>query len=53
MTFTLTFGALMLGLALAFGLGGKDLARRYLERRFARDQFPERGKEKEDELSPL
>jgi hypothetical protein len=53
MTFTLTFGALMLGLALAFGLGGKDLARRYLERRFARDQFSERGKEKEDELSPL
>jgi hypothetical protein len=52
-TFTLTFGALMLGLALAFGLGGKDLARRYLEKRFARDQFPEQGKEKEDELSPL
>src|SRR5712692_2578299 len=52
--FTLTFGALMLGLALAFGLGGKDLARKYLERRFARDQFPERErKEREDELSPL
>ncbi len=52
--FTLTFGSLMLGLALAFGLGGKDLARKYLERRFARDQFPERErKEREDELSPL
>jgi len=52
--FALTFGSLMLGLALAFGLGGKDLARKYLERRFARDQFPEReSKEREDELSPL
>jgi len=52
--FTLTFGSLMLGLALAFGLGGKDLARKYLERRFSRDQFPEReSKEREDELSPL
>ena len=30
--FTLTFGSLMRGLALAFGLGGKDLARKYLER---------------------
>jgi hypothetical protein len=52
--FTLTFGALMLGLALAFGLGGKDLARKYLERRFAREQpAEEASKEREDELSPL
>src|SRR6266487_2101482 len=52
--FTLTFGALMLGLALAFGLGGKDLARKYLERRFAREQSAEEHqKEREDELSPL
>jgi hypothetical protein len=51
--FTLTFGALMLGLALAFGLGGKDLARKYLEKRFG-EQFPEdHSKEREDELSPL
>jgi hypothetical protein len=49
--FALTFGALMLGLALAFGLGGKDLAKKYLERRFARDQGE--SKEREDELSPL
>lgn len=49
--FTLTFGALMLGLAIAFGLGGKDLAKNYLERRFARDDGSAR--EKEDELSPL
>ncbi len=52
--FTLTFGALMLGLALAFGLGGKDLARKYLEKRFG-EQFPgdHKDKEREDELSPL
>jgi len=49
--FALTFGALMLGLGLAFGLGGKDLAKKYLERRFARDQDERR--EREDELSPL
>jgi hypothetical protein len=47
--FSILFGALMLGLAIAFGLGGKDLARRALERRFAEE--PER--EREDELSPL
>src|SRR6266436_7337306 len=46
--FTLTFGSLMLGLALAFGLGGKDLARKYLERRFAREQAPgEENRERE------
>jgi hypothetical protein len=39
----------MLGLALAFGLGGKDLAREFLERRLTR----ERREEKENELSPL
>lgn len=49
--FTLTFGALMLGLAIAFGLGGKDLAKRYLEKRFAREDGESR--EREDELSPL
>ncbi|GAC1669420.1 MAG: hypothetical protein NVS9B4_25510 [Candidatus Acidiferrum sp.] len=30
--FSIAFGALMLGLAIAFGLGGQDLARRALER---------------------
>jgi len=51
--FTLTFGSLMLGLALAFGLGGKELARKYLGKRFG-EQFPEdHSKEREDELSPL
>jgi len=33
--FAITFGAVMLGLALAFGLGGRDLARRMLEEQFA------------------
>jgi hypothetical protein len=43
------FGAIMLGLAIAFGIGGKDLAREYLEKRFATTKKDE----KEDELSPL
>jgi len=47
--FSIVFGSLMLGLALAFGLGGRDLARRFLERRFVH----EKKEEKEDELSPL
>ncbi|HEY7353002.1 MAG TPA: hypothetical protein VH596_09585 [Terriglobales bacterium] len=52
--FSLTFGALMLGLAIAFGLGGKELAKKYLERRFAREQYPREARhEHEDELSPL
>jgi hypothetical protein len=49
MAFGTVFGAVMLGLAIAFGLGGKDLAREFLERRLA----PGRKEEKEDELSPL
>jgi len=51
--FAFTFGSLMLGLALAFGLGGKDLAKRYLEKRFARESPREESREREDELSPL
>jgi len=48
--FGTVFGAVMLGLAIAFGIGGKDLAREFLERKFSSEQ---REKEKEDELSPL
>ncbi len=33
--FAITFGALMLGLAIAFGLGGRDAARQLLEQQFA------------------
>jgi hypothetical protein len=43
------FGAVMLGLAIAFGIGGKDLAREFLERRLV----ARKKEEKEDELSPL
>src|SRR5215472_6988677 len=48
MAFGTVFGAVMLGLAIAFGLGGKDLAREFLERKLAGKK-----EEKEDELSPL
>ena len=48
-TFGIAFGALMLGLAIAFGLGGRDLARRFLETRF----LQAKKEENEDELSPL
>ena len=47
--FGTAFGAVMLALAIAFGLGGKELAREFLERRFVKG----RREEKEDELFPL
>jgi len=47
--FGIAFGALMLGLAIAFGMGGRDLARRFLEKRIVRGK----KEENEDELSPL
>jgi hypothetical protein len=47
--FGIAFGALMLGLAIAFGMGGRDLAKRFLEKRFVRAK----KEENEDELSPL
>ena len=47
--FSIAFGALMLGLAIAFGTGGRDLARDFLERRFLK----EKQEQKQDELSPL
>jgi Conserved TM helix len=47
--FSIVFGALMLGLAIAFGMGGRDLARQFLENRFS-----ERRTKKDDtDLSPL
>jgi hypothetical protein len=36
--FAIAFGALMLGLALAFGLGGRDLAQAFLKRRFKQEE---------------
>jgi Conserved TM helix len=47
--FGIAFGALMLGLAIAFGIGGRDLAQRFLEKRV----FRGKKEENEDELSPL
>ena len=47
--FGIAFGALMLGLAIAFGIGGRDLAQRFLEEKFVRGK----KEENEDELSPL
>jgi hypothetical protein len=47
--FGIAFGALMLGLAIAFGIGGRDLARRFLEEKFVRIKKDR----DEDELSPL
>jgi Mechanosensitive ion channel, conserved TM helix len=48
--FSIAFGAIMLGAAIAFGLGGRDVARRMLEKRF---MAPEEEKEKEEDISPL
>jgi hypothetical protein len=48
--FSIVFGALMLALAIAFGLGGRDLARRTLERYLGEKK---KDKEKEEEPSPL
>src|ERR1700728_3759832 len=47
--FGIAFGALMLALAIAFGIGGRDLAKRFLEKKFVRSK----REENEDELSPL
>jgi len=49
LAFGIVFGAVMLALAIAFGLGGKDLARDFLEKKLADDEKPRN----EDELSPL
>ncbi|MCL5671075.1 MAG: hypothetical protein M1423_07250 [Acidobacteria bacterium] len=49
--FSIAFGAVMLGAAIAFGLGGRDVARRILEKRFLAQEGE--GKEKEEDISPL
>ncbi|HEV2426183.1 MAG TPA: hypothetical protein VGZ29_15245 [Terriglobia bacterium] len=50
--FGFLFGAIMIGLAIAFGLGGRHIARRILERRFAAGNR-DRREEKDDEGSHL
>jgi len=47
--FSITFGAVMLGSAIAFGLGGRDVARQVLERQFLQKE----PSEKDEEISPL
>lgn len=47
--FAIVFGAVMLGLAIAFGLGGRGLAAQFLEKKFIR----EKQAQNQDELSPL
>jgi hypothetical protein len=47
--FVISFGAVMLGLAIAFGLGGKDVARRVLERQLKDLDEPR----KKDEFSHI
>lgn len=49
LAFGIAFGAVMLGLAIAFGIGGKDLAHEFLQSRFDRAK----KRDKEDEPSPL
>jgi hypothetical protein len=46
--FTIAFGAVMLGMAIAFGVGGGGIARRILEH-----WFPERRDPPKDELRHL
>jgi len=45
-SFAIIFGGLVLALAIAFGLGGRDLAKEYLEKKI-------KGDEKKDEISHL
>jgi small-conductance mechanosensitive channel len=49
--FSIVFGALMLGLAIAFGMGGRDLAKQFLQRRFSGQEI--KRTQKGDELPPL
>jgi hypothetical protein len=46
--FSIVFGAFMFGLAIAFGLGGQELARQFLER-----NLTEKKREKHEEPQPL
>jgi small-conductance mechanosensitive channel len=45
-TYAIIFGGVVLALAIAFGLGGKDIAKEYLEKKI-------KGEEKKDEISHL
>ena len=47
--FSIAFGAVMMGTAIAFGLGGRDVARRVLEKQFLNKETSE----KDEDISPL
>jgi hypothetical protein len=47
MTFAIIYGGIVLALAIAFGLGGKDVAKEYLEKKIKGEE------EKKDEISHL
>jgi hypothetical protein len=49
--FSIAFGGVVLALALAFGLGGRDLARELLERRLRSEK--DQQEEEKDEISHL
>jgi hypothetical protein len=52
-TFSILFGGAVLALALAFGFGGRDLARDMLERRFGRNKQKPKREAPMDEISHL
>jgi hypothetical protein len=45
-SFAIIFGGIVLALAIAFGLGGRDIAKEYIEKKI-------KGDEKKDEISHL
>lgn len=44
-TFSILFGGIVLGLAIAFGLGGRHLAREFMERRLGKKQYKDEEEE--------
>ena len=50
-TFAIVFGDIVLALSIAFGFGGRDLARKYLERNMGHEHGPD--KDNDDHIDPL
>jgi Mechanosensitive ion channel, conserved TM helix len=51
-TFSIAFGAIMMGLAIAFGIGGRNVAQKALERMFESAE-PKKEEEKVEQFPPL